>query len=61
MEIWWLDEGTKEGDISFFVLVLSCFLDLNRRYREKFRYDVRLSSENLAMRMVLLVISFLIW
>ena len=25
MEIWWLDEGTKEGDVSFFVLVLSCF------------------------------------
>ena len=58
MEILWLDEGTKEGDVSFFVLVLSCFLDLNRRYREKFWLDVRLSSENLAMRMVSLVFMF---
>ena len=56
MKIWWLDEGAKEGEFSFLFLCCHVFLDLNRRYREKFWLDVRLSSENLAVRMVSLVI-----
>ena len=54
MKIWWMEEGTMEGD--FFLFLCCHFLDPSRRYREKFWLNVRLSSENLAMRMVSLVI-----
>ena len=50
-----MKEQRKEMSHSLF-LCCHVFLDLNRRYREKFWLDVRLSSENLAMRMESLVI-----
>ena len=51
-----MKEQRKEKSLFFLFLCCHVFLDLNRRYREKFWLDVRLSSENLAMRMVSLVI-----
>ena len=52
-----MKEQRKENSL-FCSCVVMFFLDLNRRYREKFWLDVRLSSGNLTIRMVSLVIMF---